>query len=554
MRTHKWTPVLTFLLVLAALGGCGKLADPPSQADAGDPPAVASSGPGTPHRPARLVGVYTYHNDLARTGLNPDETILTPANVNPASFGKQFANPVDGQVYAQPLYVPDVLVPGEGRHNMVYVATENDTVYGFDADQARPPLWQKSLLEGGTPIPASDYGCDHILPHVGVTGTPVIDPATGTLYVVAMVKHVTPEGNSYAHLLHALDIATGQEKFGGPVTIAGSVPGEGQGQVNNVVSFDPSRHLNRPGLALANGVVYIAFGSHCDLDPFHGWVFAYDSGAAGRMSLRAAYSTTPNGSWGAIWQAGGAPAIDSDGAIYVMTSNGTFNATDRSDSFVKLELLGNTLRAIDSFTPHDQKLMQEQDLDFGSSGPLLLPTQPGPHPHLAVGADKRGVIYVVDRDRMGNHRQHDDSQIVQLTAGAIAPVFNTPAYWNGRVYFGGVSDRLKAFLVTNGRLSTSAVSRSPNEFGYPGTSPSVSSDGAQNAVVWALQTDQYFAGGAAVLHAYDASNLLLELYRSDMAGARDTADPGVKFTTPTIANGKVFFGTQDHLDVYGLLP
>jgi outer membrane protein assembly factor BamB len=554
MRLHNRTPVLTFLLALAALGGCGNQSDPPSRILADDPPPAASSALGSPHRPAKPVSVSTYHNDPARTGLNPNETILTLENVNPTSFGKKFTVPVDGQVYAQPLYVPDVMIPGGGRHNMVYAATENDTVYGFDADQAGPPLWQKSLLEGGTPVPADDYGCDHIKPHIGITGTPVIDPATGSLYVVALVKHVTPEGNKYEHRLHSIDIATGEEKFGGPVTIAGSVPGAGQGQVNNLISFDPSRHMNRPGLALANGVVYIAFGSHCDLDPFHGWVFAYDSGAAGRMGLRAVYNTTPNGSWGAIWQGGGAPAIDSDGAVYVMTSNGTFNAIDRSDSFVKLALRGNTLQAVDFFAPHDQKIMQDEDLDLGSSGPILLPTQPGPHPHLAVGADKRGVIYVVDRDRMGNHRRHDDRQIVQLISGAIAPVFNTPAYWNGRVYFGGINDRLKAFLVTNGRLSTSAVSCSPSNFGYPGTSPSVSTDGDQNAIVWALQTDQYYAGGAAVLHAFDASDLSRELYRSDLAGDRDTADPGVKFTTPTIADGKVFFGTQDHLDVYGLLP
>lgn len=560
MRLSNRTPALTLLFFLAMLGGCDHNADSSPGVLASNSQTPATARPSGPLSAAKPVGVYTYHNNLARTGLNPDETTLTLANVNSASFGKKFTDPVDGNVYAQPLYVPGVFISGSGRRNMVYVVTQNDTVYAFDADEPGPPVWQKSLLEGGTPVPASDYGCDQILPHVGITGTPVIDPATGTLYVGAMVKHVTPKGKSYVHRLHALDIATGAERFGGPVTIAGSVPGDGEGQVNHVVSFDAYRHMNRPGLALANGVVYIAFGSHCDLDPFHGWVFAYNSGAAGsaaagHISLRAVYCTTPNGIWGSIWQAGGAPAIDRDGNLYVMTSNGTFNhaASDLSDSFVKLTLRGSTLRATDYFTPHDQKLMQDEDLDLGSSGPILLPPQPGPHPHLIVGADKRGDIYLVNRDHMGKHNGHNDSQIVQLIAGATGQMFTTPAYWNGNVYFGAVNDHLKAFWLADGRLSPAAESFSSAKFGYPGTSPAISSNGNQNAIVWALDTMRYYAHGPAILYAYDARDLSHELYRSGKAGARDTADPAVKFTTPTIADGKVYFGTQDHLDVYGLL-
>jgi hypothetical protein len=400
---------------------------------------------------------------------------------------------------------------------------------------------------------------------VGITGTPVIDPATGTLYVVAMVKHDSPNGPSYAHRLHALDIATGEEKFGGPLSIAGSVPGIGEGQVRGVVAFDPFPHLNRAALALANGVVYIAFGSHCDMNWFHGWVFAYsagnsqnssrsESGQAVKLGLRAVYNTTPNGFWGSIWQAGGAPAIDEQGNVFVVTGNGTFHDSDYGNTFLELNLRGNSLSAIDSFTPFDQKILDEQDIDFGASGPMLLPDQPGSHPHLAVVAGKSGAIYVVDRDRMGRFvAQGNDRQIVQVIRGAMAGNFATPAYWNGYLYFGSLNDSLKAFSLTDGRLSAAAVSRSTGVFGYPGTSPSVSADDTRNGIVWALQNDDHYRGGPAVLHAYDATDLSRELYNSSAAGARDAAGPAVKFTSPTIANGKVYVGTQSSVVVYGLL-
>lgn len=402
------------------------------------------------------------------------------------------------------------------------------------------------------------------MPQVGITSTPVIDPATGTLYVVAMVKHDSASGPSYTHRLHALDIATGAEKFGGPVSIAGSVHGIGEGQVRGAVAFDPFSHLNRPGLALANGVVYIAFGSHCDMNWFHGWVFAYNAGTSQessrpensqsvKLGLRAIYNTTPNGYWGSIWQAGGAPAIDAQGNIFVVTGNGTFHGVDYGDTFLKLSLRGNELGAVDFFTPYDQKMIDEQDIDLGASGPILLPDQSGPHPHLLVGAGKSGAMYVLDRDRMGHFvSRGNDGQIVQVIRGAIAGNYATPAYWNGYIYFGSLNDSLKAFSLENGRLSTAAVSRSAGVFGYPGTSPSVSADGAKNGIVWALQNEEHYRGGPAVLHAYDATDLSRELYNSNNAGARDVAGPAVKFTSPTIANGKVYLGTQNSLDVYGL--
>ncbi|MGH9681399.1 MAG: hypothetical protein ACRD4Y_15740, partial [Candidatus Acidiferrales bacterium] len=554
---------------MAWLAGCGRVAPPQqdpvneSHSDSAPAPKPAPNrGGGQPV--VGTTGVFTYHNNLARIGLNANETILTPGNVNSRSFGKLFSDPVDGYVYAQPLYVPGVALP-DGPHNIIYVATENDSVYAFDADRAGPPLWHASLLEGGTPVPYTDFQCDQIVPQVGITGTPVIDPATGTLYVAAMVKHETPAGRSYAHRLHALDLATGAAKFGGPVTIAGSVPGIGEGQVHGKVAFDPFTHMNRPGLALANGVVYIAFGSHCDMNWYHGLVFAYSAGttptpgqsgspAATQLGLRAIFNTTPNGFWGSIWQAGGAPAIDSQGNVFVMTGNGTFHGVDYGNTILKLSLRRNLLRASDSFTPYDQMTLDKGDIDLGASGPILLPDQPGPHRHLVVGTGKSGVIYVVDRDHMGRFvARGEDRQIVQVIRGAIASNYATPAYWGGYVYFGSFNDSLKAFSLTDGRLSTSAVSHSPELFQYPGTSPSISANGEKNGIVWAMQNDEHYRGGPAVLHAYDATDLSRELYSSSAAGARDAAGPAVKFTSPTVADGKVFIGTQNSVDVYGLL-
>ncbi len=519
---------------------------------------------GSPPDPS-APGVFTYHNNLARTGVNPNETILTPDNVNPKTFGKLFSNPVDGYVYAQPLYVPGVSFP-EGPRNAVYVATENNSVYAFDADSGGSPLWHVNLSENGTPVPIADFdGCDQIIPHVGITSTPVIDPSTGTLYVVAMVKFNSATGPSYKQRLHALDIATGAEKFGAPVNIAGSVPGTGEGQVGGIVPFDPFTQINRPGLALSNGVVYIAFGSHCDLNWYHGWIFGYsaetressnshETSKSAKLALHSIYNTTPNGYWGAIWQAGGAPAIDAQGNLFVVTGNGTFGGADYGDSFLKLRPRGNSLRVADSFTPFDQKALDKDDNDLGASGPILLPDQPGPRSRLVVGAGKSGVIYVVDRDRMGRFvGAGNDAQIVQRISGAIGRNFATPAYWNGYVYFGGVGDTLKAFSLTDGRLSDAAVSHSSGKFNYPGTSPSISSNGTENGIVWALQNGEHYRHGPTVLHAYDATDLSHEFYNSSLSGARDVAGPAVKFTSPTVVGGKVYVGTQNSVVAYGLL-
>ena len=490
--------------------------------------------------------VLTYHNNLARTGLDSHETLLTPADVSPSSFGRLFSDPVDGFVYAQPLYVAHVSIPGKGIHNVVYVATENDSVYAFDADQSGPPLWHASLLEGGSPVPSAAVSCGQIVPRIGITGTPVIDRATGTLYVVAMVQHHTSHGDTYTQQLHALDIATGKEKLGGPVTIAGSVAGTGAGSKDGEIAFSGFLHLDRPGLALAGGVVYVSFGSHCDLGNYHGWVFAY---GAAHLRRRAVFNTTPNGSQGAIWETGDAPAIDSKGHIFVMTGNGTFDThADYGDSFIKLALAGNALDAIDSFTPYNQEKLNQDDLDLGSGGVVLLPAQPG-QPPLLVGAGKAGVLYLVNREHMGRFNPKSNGQIVQEIRG-IGPNFSTPAYWNGRLYVGTVGKPLKEYEVVNGRLSASPGSRTSHSFNYPGTTPSISSNGNKDAIVWALDTSTYISNGSAVLYAYDATNLAHELYASPSHGSGDV---GVKFTTPTIAHGMVYVGTENSLEVFGLL-
>ncbi|MDE3136761.1 MAG: pyrrolo-quinoline quinone [Acidobacteriota bacterium] len=548
------------LAALAILTACGKRTAASNEDGAGSSSSAATltvpdkNHPSPAYRSVPATAdddVLTYHNDLARTGLDPGETILTPANVNAASFGRLFSDPVDGFVYAQPLYMSGVSIPGKGTHNVVYVATENDTVYALDADRAGPPLWRASLLEGGSAVPSTAFACGQIVPRVGITGTPVIDRATGTLYVVAMIEHTASGHTTYAQRLHALNIATGAEKPGGPVTIAGSVPGKGAGNNGGKLAFDGFLHLNRPGLALANGVIYIAFGSHCDLGDYHGWVMAY---GAGDLRLRAAFSTTPNGSQGAIWETGDAPAVDAKGNVYVLTGNGTFSAASRgadySDSFLKLALSGNTLRAIDFFTPYDEKGLDEQDLDIGSGGALLVPDQTGQHAHLVVGAGKNGVIYVVDRDHLGRYNANGDAQIVQAVRGQISPNFSTPAYWNGHIYIGSASQPLKAFAVTGKGLSAAPVSQSPDSFDYPGTTPAVSSNGNKNAIVWGLDTGGYVAGSPTILRAYDATDLAHELYTNAHTGR---GGPGVKFATPTVAHGMVYYGTQNSLEVYGLL-
>src|SRR5438309_2535197 len=487
-------------------------------------------------------GVFTYHNDLARTGQNVNETILTPGNVTSTTFGKQFADPVDGYVYAQPLYVANVAIPNQGTHNVVYVATENDTVYAFDADAQGAPLWQTSLLvNGGSAVPSTDLNCSDLTPVIGVTATPVIDPTTNTLYVVAKSKEGLPTAPAYVQRLHALDIATGAEKFGGPVTIEATASGTGAGGNGTTLTFNPLRQLNRPGLTLVNGVVYIAFGSHCDVDPYHGWLLGYD---AGNLSQVEVFVTTPNGSRGAIWQSGGSIAVDSSNTLYIMTGNGTFdadlpNGMDFGDSV--LRLAPPSLAVADYFTPFNEANLELTDMDLGSGAPVVLPDQVNAAaPHLLVAAGKEGTIYLLNRDNLGRFCRGcpSDLQIVQSIRAALGVHFGTPAYWNDTVYFLAAHDVLKAFSISGGMLSTSPTSQATTKFAFPGATVSVSANGAADGIVWAVQTDAYASLGPAVLHAYDAIDVRNELYNSTQAGGgRDTMGPAVKFAVPTVVNG-----------------
>lgn len=501
------------------------------------------------------VNVLTFHNDNMRSGLNQHEINLKPSNVKHSTFGKLFSYPVDGYLYAEPLYVSQLAIPGQGTHNVVYVASEHDSVYAFDADGlVTMPLWQASFIDpvnGITTVSAeNDIACPNLVPEIGITGTPVISLDNQALYVVSETKNQNTD--SYLLELHALDLTTGAEKFHGPVSISATVAGTGLGNDGHGhVSLVAKLALQRPALLLVNGILYIAFGSNCDRGNYHGWLLAYD---ALTLVQKAAFNTTPNGSEGGIWQSGNGPSASQFGNVFIGIGNGTFNGkSDYGDSFVKLN--PDTLRVMDYFTPSAQATLRSEDADGGITGAILLPNQPfGPATFELMGGIKSGRFYLLNRAPMGKFcAACDDSQAIGILDTGFQ-IFDAPAYAFGLVYIDAVGARLKAFSIINGRMSAGPVARSATAFGFPGTSPAISSDGKIHRIVWALDVSGFGSSDPAVLHAYAASNLA-EIYNSKQAsGSRDTAGPGVKFTVPTVANGKVYVGTQTELDVYGLLP
>jgi hypothetical protein len=506
------------------------------------------------------VNVTTYHNDNVRSGQNLHETVLTPTMVQMNTFGKLFSQPVDGQIYAQPLVLANLLIKGKGTHTVVYVATENDSVFAFDGNSNTgsdaSPLWQVSFInpaQGVTTVPSGDLGTDAIYPQIGITGTPVIDPNNSTLYVVAATK----ENGAYVQRLHALDVTTGAEKFGGPVVIAATVKGTGAGSSGGNLSFDPFRSNQRPGLVLLNGEIYIAWASHGLETEFtyHGWVMGYNETTLKQTS---AYCITANGSSGGVWQSGDALAADTLGNLYFMSGNGTFDANtggvDYGMSYVKMSTKKG-LQVADYFTPYNESEESSEDLDLGSGGAMLLPYQSGaPHPNLAIGAGKDGVLYLVNQTDMGHFNSSGNSQIVQSIPNAFAGhgMYSTPSYWQGYLYFWCPNDVLRIFQMANGLVSTSPIATGSTIFGSPGATTEISASGASNGIVWAVQGDGYATGAPAVLHALNPTTAV-ELYNSTQAGTRDTAGPAIKFTPPTIANGKVYVPTASELDVYGLL-
>lgn len=508
------------------------------------------------------VRVTTYHNNPARQGSNILEAILTPENVNARQFGKIFSHPVDGSIYAQPLYLPDVRVPHKGAHNVVFVATEHDSVYAFDADADdggnAAPLWKTSFVDpnaGIKPAPAQDvneYGCSDIVPEIGITGTPVIDAVNGILYVVSKSE----ENGQIVQRLHALDVHTGAERLGGPVVISAAVPGTGAASSGGVVRFDPLREHQRAGLLLQDGKIYIAWASHCDGWPYHGWVMAYD---ARTLHQLAAWNATPNGVGGGIWQSGAAPAGDGKDA-YFATGNGVFDAMQRGlnygNSVVRLGFRGaHTLSVLDYFTPYDQEALNASDIEPGSGGVVLLPklSALGGKQLMAV-TGKSGTIYVLDGGHMGKFSATGDTNIVQSIPLASAGVWGTPAWWNGTLYVGGTWDTLKAFKFDPQRSSFGVVpeTQSSTTFQFPGPTPSISANGNRNGIVWIIQADGYVDGSPEILRAYDAADLTRELYNSNQDPQRDSPGGAVKFAVPTIANGKVYVGAKGQLSVYGL--
>ncbi len=507
-----------------------------------------------------VASMTMHHNDVSRTGQNLNEIGLTPLNTNQVEFGKLFSYSVDGQIYGQPLYVANVNVAGKGTHNVLYVVTEHDSVYAFDADgNPATPLWQTSFINPGagiTTVPSGDVYDNgvsaNIGPEIGITSTPVIDTSAGTIFVVA----VTKENGNWVHRLHALDITSGAERSNSPVQIQATVPGTGYDNVNGQVNFSSRRQLQRPGLLLLNGLVYITFGSYADIDPYHGWIFAYNESSLQRTYV---YNVSPNGTEAAIWQSGTGPSADASGNIYVMSGTGL--GTAQGNSFLKLS---PSLQVLDYMTPYNQSTLDANDLDLGSGGALLLPDQSTGPTHLLVGAGKEGRVYVINRDNMGHANSTD--QVVQELPGAVGPPnptpgnaaeYGTPALWNNLVYFIADADNAKAFQLTNGLLSSTPVAASKTVFNWPGSTPSISANGNTNGILWAIDGSGPEASyRPALLHAYDASNISHELYNSaQAANGRDTMPLGVKFTVPTVVNGKVYVGTQTQLVVFGrLLP
>jgi hypothetical protein len=520
---------------------------------------------------AANVNVLMQHNDLAHTGANLSETTLNTSNVNVNQFGKLFSRAVDGQIYAQPLYVSNLNIGG-GTRNVIFVATQHNSVYAFDADDpnASAPLWHVNF---GPSAPNTDYNGNDCVPYkdidveIGITSTPVIDLATKTMYVVPMTK----ENGQYFHRLHALDITTGADKFGGPTTIQGSVPGTGNG--SNTFVFDSKFELQRMSLVLSNGNVYFGFGSYCDVHPYTGWIMGYN---ATTLAQTAIYASTPNGQGGGIWQAGQGPSVDANGILYFMTGNGDFDAdtggSDLGTSFIKLAPGGtNGLTVQDWFTPFNQAILNVNDMDLGASGVLLIPNT-----NLMIGGGKEGKLYILNRSNLGHYNPNNDNQIVQsfqATApqypGATDHIHGSPIYWNGpngpHVYIWGESDFLRAFkFIPNGQLGTfqttpDAISPHPAQNGMPGGMMSLSANGgtAGTGIIWASHP---FIGDAntgtvpGMLLALDASDVSHELWTSKMFSERDDVGNFAKFAAPTVANGRVYLPTfSGYLHVYGLL-
>jgi hypothetical protein len=517
--------------------------------------ATLTVGSGTT---ASAFDVVTYHYDNFRTGQNTSETALTPGTVNSAKFGKLGEFSVDGRVDAQPLLLTNLTIPGKGAKNVLYVVTEHDSVYAFDADSngaaGGTVLWKSSELLAGEST-SDSRSCGQVSPEIGITSTPVIDRSRNAIYVVAMSKD---SSGNYFQRLHALDLTTGAELFGGPTTIQASYAGTGDNSSSGMVVFDPKQYKERAGLLQVGGTIFTTWASHCDIRPYTAWVISF---SADNLSQTGVLNLVPNGSAGAIWMAGAAPGADASGNVYFIQGNGDFDTTLNTAGLPANGNCGNCftkisstlpLKLLDYFTPSNTVAESNSDGDFGSGGELLIPDLvdgTGNTRHLAVGSGKDDIIYVVDRDNMGKFSASADKIYQQINGQLAGSVFSKPSYFNGTIYYGAVNDAIKAFPIVNGLLATAPVSRSTHTFSYPGATPAISASGNTNGIVWVVENSS-----PAVLHAYDATNLATELYNSNQAANGRDQFSNNKFITPMIANGKVYVGTPNSVAVFGLLP
>ncbi len=549
-------PLRTLLLALLSLGCAAVLVACGGGGSA--PPAMGGSGgstppPVTPPDTANPTDIVTYKYDLARTGANATESVLTLANVNSMSFGLQRTLPADGKVDAQPLYLANLTVQG-AVHNVLYVATENDSVYAYDVNSGAQ-LWHTSVLPAGeTDTPPSS--CDQVQPLIGITATPVIDRNAGTngiIYLVAMSK--SSSSGQYHQRLHALDVTTGAEVAGSPVEISATYP-----TLSGTTTFDPAQYEERAALLLSQGVIYTSWTSHCDQQAYSGWIIGFDQVTLGRTTVLNV-APNSNGTGPAIWMSGGGPAADTDGSIYLLTANGAFETTldangfpnqqDYGNSFLRLSLASTALAVADYFTMSNVLSEVASDQDLGSGGILLLPDATdagGMVRQLAVGAGKDGTLYVVERGAMGKFHSSGNASWQHLSGALAGGVWSTPAYFNGTLYYGPWGTTLRSFRISQAKFPATPTSQTTHDFQYPGTAPSVSANGTNDAIVWAHENSN-----PAVLHAYDAADLTRELYNSSQAGGRDQLGPGNKFITPVVADGKVFVGMTDGVAVFGLL-
>ncbi len=499
--------------------------------------------------------VLTYHNNNARTGLNAAETTLTLSNVNSASFGKLFTVAVDGLVDGEPLYLSAVPIAGSGTHNLLIVVTENDSVYAFDADTGGA-IWHISTLGAGEK-PSDDRGCSQVTPQIGITSTPVIRRTAGSngvIYTVAMSKN---SSGDYFQRLHALDATTGKELYNGPVTITAKYPGTGDNSSGGEVVFDPAQYKERSGLLLAGETVYLTWASHCDIRPYTGWVMGYN---ATTLAQKTVINVTPNGNEGAIWGSGAGLTADGSGNIFFLDANGVFDTTltaggfpssgDYGNAFIRLTTSGG-LAVADYFEMDNGVEESNGDVDLGSGGALLLPAMKdasGNTWNLAVGAGKDTNLYIVNRESMGKFNPNSNGNYQELAGALPGGIWSMPAYANGRLYYGPVGQPILEFEFKDAKLLTTPVAQTSNSFGYPGATPSISSDKGSNAIVWAAENTN-----PAVLHAYNAKTLV-ELYNTNQAASgRDHFGAGNKYITPMIINGKVYVGTTNGVGVFGLL-